>query len=249
MSGDIKTNRATWLNGPAVACKTGKDRPKRPWRMVLLGAPGIGKGTQASKIVETYGACHLSTGDVFRHALTSGCGASPVMKTALAQMKRGDLVTDETVIDMVRERACCIRCNFGFLLDGFPRSIPQAKALDDVLAETHQRVDAVLAYDLPIGRIVSRLSGRRTCGSCKRTYHTTAMPPRRQGICDDCGAPLVQREDDKPAAIKVRMQAYDASTTPLMQFYRAQGLLYCISADGTPEEVFARTQAVINSLA
>lgn len=243
-----KTDRASWLKGPQAHCRTTLGRPNRPWRLVLLGAPGIGKGTQAAMICHQYHACHLSTGDVFRDALTSSCGVSPAMEDALAYMKRGDLVPDETVIEMVRERSQCLSCSFGFLLDGFPRTVPQAKALEKTLAECDQKIDAVLAYEMPIEKIVERLSGRRTCSECKRTYHTVSMPPQKEGVCDTCGGELVQRDDDKPEAVTVRMAAYEESTSPLTEYYEANGLLRRIPGEGTPEEVFERTRAVIEDL-
>ena len=199
-------------------------------------------------ICEAFHACHLSTGDVFRQALSSKCGTSPAMKQALDYMKRGDLVPDETVVAMVRERTQCLNCTFGFLLDGFPRTVPQAEALDEAMQEVGQQVDAVLAYELPLAQIVARLSGRRTCGNCKRTYHLTTMPPATEGVCDDCGSDLVQRDDDRPEAITVRMAAYEESTAPLTEYYETKGLLRRISADGSPQEVFARTRAVIEAI-
>lgn len=246
---DSRVERIGWLEGPQADCEDSGERPERPWRLVLLGAPGIGKGTQAAMICEELGACHLSTGDVFRHALTSGCEVSPAMQKALDHMKRGDLVPDETVIAMVHERAKCLTCPFGFLLDGYPRTDTQARALDEEMEKCGQKIDAVLAYELPIDRIVARLSGRRACACCKRTYHVETMPPKEDGICDDCGGVLLQRDDDRPEAIRVRMAAYKASTAALMQYYTKAGLLKRISADGTPNEVFARTRQAIESIA
>lgn len=238
-------DRAQWLNGPQAECEVIADAPPRPWRLILLGAPGIGKGTQAEKICEQLGACHLSTGDVFRQALQSACDVSPAMKDALHYMKRGDLVPDETVIDMVRERAGCLSCRFGFLLDGFPRTVSQAEALDREMASIGQQIDAVLSYELPVDQVIERLSGRRTCRDCKTTYHLKAMPPRKPGICDDCGGELYRRDDDAPEAIAVRLKAYEDSTAPLTAYYERRGLLRRIEAEGSPDEVFARTRATL----
>jgi adenylate kinase len=163
------------------------------------------------------------------------------LNQALDFMKRGELVPDTTVLDMVRERVGCLRCQGGFLLDGFPRTVAQAEALEKLLAEERLKLDAVLSYDLPLERIVSRLSGRRTCSACKAVYHLETRPPKQAGVCDQCGGQLFQREDDRPEAIRVRMEAYEKSTAPLADFYRRRNLLVSISAEGSPEEIFNRT--------
>jgi adenylate kinase len=200
----------------------------------------VGKGTQAQLLLDSLGACHLSTGDLFRAA---GCETepSPAMLLALQAMRRGELVSDQVVVTMIRERSGCLRCRAGFLLDGFPRTVPQAEALDDVLAERRVSLDAVLAYELPLDEIVGRLSGRRTCSGCKAVYHVATQPPRDEGVCDRCGGRLYQREDDSPAAIRVRMRAYENSTRPLMEYYRRKGVVLTIPATGTPAEVLGRS--------
>ena len=192
--------------------------------MVLLGPPGVGKGTQAQLLREALGTCHLSTGDLFRAAKCER-NPSPALKQALEAMRRGELVPDDLVVTMVRERAGCLHCCGGFLLDGFPRTVAQAEALDDLLTELGVSLDAVLSYVLPVEQIVDRLGGRRTCEQCKSVFHITAQPPRVAGICDRCGGILVLREDDRPDSIRVRMRAYDASTRPLKDFYDRKGLL------------------------
>jgi adenylate kinase len=161
-------------------------------------------------------------------------------------MRRGELVPDTTVLDMVRERVGCLRCHGGFLLDGFPRTVAQAEALEAILADEKLQLDAVLSYDLPIDRIVARLSGRRTCSGCKAVYHVEARPPKVDGVCDLCVSPLIQRDDDRPEAIRVRMEAYEKSTSPLAEFYRRKNLLVSVAAEGTPEEIFARTLKALN---
>ena len=237
-----KTDRAAWLKGGSAECSIQPPRPTRPYRLVLLGAPGVGKGTQAELLANNFGTCQLSTGDVFRAAKTSdACERSPKLNEALDLMKRGDLVPDDTVLGIVRERARCLRCRGGFLLDGFPRTVAQAKALSDLLQEEGVGLDAVLSYELPMDRIVSRLGGRRTCEDCKAVFHVESIPPKVEGVCDHCGGRLMQREDDQPESIRVRMDAYEKSTRPLTNFYAGQGLLRSISAEGDPQEIFERT--------
>ncbi len=239
-------DRAQWLTGPAAQCKLDDPYPERSYRMVLLGAPGIGKGTQAELLCARMKTCHLSTGDVFRAAKCMGAGLSPAMQTALGYMQRGQLVPDLIVIEMVRERVGCLQCNYGFLLDGFPRTVTQAEALKDILASKGVQLDAVLSYELPLEEVVDRLSGRRTCRNCQTTFHVKNRPPQKQGVCDKCGGELYQREDDRPEAIRVRMAAYRDSTAPLEEYYNREGLLIPVSAEGTPEEVFMRTAEALN---
>ncbi len=214
--------------------------PVRAYRLVLLGPPGAGKGTQAEMLSRRLGTCHLSTGEVFRNA---GLRAdpSPVLKAALDAIKRGELVADELVISMVAERTGCLHDQGGFVLDGFPRTVAQAEALDQILKSQEVALDAVVSYELPLVQIIDRLQGRRTCGNCQAVYHVTARPPRAPGVCDQCGGVLVQRDDDRPESIRVRMHAYEESTRPLADYYRASGRLVEVSASGTPEEVFERT--------
>jgi adenylate kinase len=237
----MATDRASWLTAGATPCKIYDPFPERPYRMILLGAPGIGKGTQAAMLCERFKTCHLSTGDLFRCALQDTSERSPAMWVALEHMKRGELVPDQTVIDLVRERLHCIRCDYGFLLDGFPRTVQQARALDNMFAELGLVADAVINYELPVETVVERLGGRRTCLSCKATFHLRSLPPKVAGVCDHCGGDLYQREDDRPESIRVRLAAYEQNTAPLKDYYAAVGLLVTISADGTPQQVFDRT--------
>jgi adenylate kinase len=243
-----KHDRTAWLQGGDAVCLTPHKTPARLYRLVLLGAPGVGKGTQAELLCERLGTCHLSTGDIFRAAKHLCEGArSPALESALGYMKRGDLVPDKTVLDLVGERTRCIRCGGGFLLDGFPRTVAQAGALDALMTREHVSLDAVLNYDLPIQKIVLRLSGRRTCPSCKAVFHVTTMPPRAEGVCDHCNAKLQQREDDLPDAVRLRMEVYEKSTKPLIDFYQKRGLLVTIEAEGTPDEIYQRTIASLES--
>jgi adenylate kinase len=238
-----KPDRNAWLKGGQARCNVQLEPRSKQHRFVLLGAPGIGKGTQAALLTERFGVCQLSTGDVFRAAKSqlNDCSCSPAMLSALGFMTSGKLVPDETVLAMIVERARCLQCGGGFLLDGFPRTVAQAEALDTILAGQGTKLDAVLSYELPLETIVARLGGRRTCSNCKVVYHVESRPPLTPGICDHCGLVLLQREDDRPEAIRVRMDAYEKSTAPLADFYRRKGLLVSVSAAGTPEEIFDRT--------
>jgi adenylate kinase len=235
-------DRTAWLRGGQARCRIPARAQATPRRLVLLGAPGVGKGTQAEILCAKLGACHLSTGDVFRAAKEAkGEECTQALAAAVKHMRRGELVPDETVLEMVRERLKCLRCRGGFLLDGFPRTVPQAEALEQLLNDQRVKLDAVLSYDLPLELIVARLSGRRTCANCKAVFHETTRPPKFEGICNQCGGPLYQREDDRPESIRVRMSAYERSTAPLVRFYRERNLLLPIQAEGPPEVIFERT--------
>jgi adenylate kinase len=163
------------------------------------------------------------------------------MKAALTFMRNGELVPDKTVLNLVSERVRCLRCQGGFILDGFPRTVAQAEALGQILDREKIKLDAVLSYELPVERVIARASGRRTCAKCKSVYHLSARPPIREGVCDRCGGKLFEREDDKPETIRVRMEAYQQSTAPLVDYYQKKGFLVSISADGVPGDIFART--------
>ena len=240
-------DRLAWLKGEAVACQEPPPVLEHPRRLVLLGAPGVGKGTQAEMLSLALGACQLSTGDVFRAARTfHPDDLSPAMAEALEHMRKGELVSDETVLKIIRERTPCLHCGGGFLLDGFPRTVAQARALDEILAQEKIQLDAVIDYEMPLEIIMARLGGRRTCAQCKAVFHVATHPPKVAGICDHCGGPLRQREDDQPDAVRVRMEIYHRSTEPLIDYYRAEELLVSVSAEGTPEEVFQRTRAALN---
>jgi adenylate kinase len=242
-----KNDRAAWIKGGSAECASPCATTGRPYRLVLLGAPGVGKGTQAELLSQNLGACQLSTGDVFRAAKTlDPCDRTPALEAALGYMKRGELVPDETVLGIVSERLRCLRCGGGFLLDGFPRTVAQAEALEKLLTENQIGLDAVLSYDLPIEQIVDRLGGRRTCAKCKAVYHVSSKPPKTAGVCDHCGGELIIREDDRPEAIRVRMEAYERSTAPLADYYRQKGLLVSVAADGSPEQIYERAVTALN---
>ncbi len=239
--------RAAWLKGSAAVCEDAPKGPGSARRLVLLGAPGVGKGTQADLLHQWCGACHLSTGDIFRAA--KGLPSSeqtPAIEKAIGYMTRGELVPDETVVALVSERIRCLRCTGGFLLDGFPRTVAQAEALEQLLKGEELPLTAVIDYNLPLDEIVARLAGRRVCANCKGVFHVTDKSSATE-ICPRCGGKLYQREDDRPEAIRVRMKAYHQSTEPLIEYYRQRGLLLAISAAGTPHDIFRRTLEALES--
>jgi len=170
---------------------------------------------------------------------------TPAMQAALGYMRRGELVPDETVWEMVRERKGCLRCGGGFILDGFPRTLGQAESLQKLMESEGLALSAVVSYELPFGEIVARLGGRRTCEKCKAVYHLTERPPKVAGSCDRCGGRLFQREDDRPESINVRLETYERSTAPLIAFYRKLGVLVQVSAEGTPEEIYESTFSLL----
>jgi len=237
-------DRTAWLKGGDHHCVMPPRTPLgKAWRIILLGAPGVGKGTQADRLCERLGTCHLSTGDVFRAAKCGNAAdLSPAMKNALAYMKRGELVPDDTVLDMVGERLGCLNCSGGFLLDGFPRTVAQAEALEKLLASRGVKLTVVFNYVLPLEQIAARIGSRRTCTDCKATYHLINQPPVVADICDHCGGKLFQREDDHPEFLRARMEAYLNSTKPLTDFYHQRDLLVNVSAEGTPEAIYKRTR-------
>lgn len=254
MNAPVKNDRIQWLQGPSadssLQCSLPPAECPAPWRLVLLGAPGVGKGTQAELLTERLQACHLSTGDVFRAASKRrDCEQSPAMKAAVEYMRRGELVPDSTVWDMVRERShCLLHCN-GFILDGFPRTLGQAESLKGLMEKEGLALTAVVNYELPVEEIVQRLSGRRTCEKCKAVFNVKERPPKVDSECDRCGGHLFQREDDRAEAITVRLEAYERSTAPLIQFYKNLGVLMPVVAKGSPNEILARTMDEMNKLA
>lgn len=197
-------------------------------KIVMLGAPGAGKGTQAKKISEKYHIPHISTGDIFRSNIKNGTELGTKAKT---YMDQGLLVPDELVVDLVMSRFKEADCENGYVLDGFPRTIPQAEALDAALNAIGENMDYAINVEVPDERIVTRMSGRRACIACGGTYHLVSIPTKVEGICDTCGGELVLREDDKPETVLKRLAIYHEQTQPLIDYYTTQGILK--EVDGT----------------
>ena len=211
-------------------------------KLIMLGAPGAGKGTQAARVAAELKVPHISTGDIFRSNIKNG---TELGKKAKAYMDAGNLVPDELTCDLVADRIAQEDCKNGFILDGFPRTIPQAEALDKVLTSKGEKVDYAVNIDVPDSAIVARMSGRRACVSCGATYHIEFNPPKQEGICDVCGAKLILREDDKPETVQNRLSVYHEQTQPLIDYYDKQGAL--VTVDGTlpMDDVFAAILAKI----
>jgi len=197
-------------------------------KIIMLGAPGAGKGTQAKKIAEKYHIPHISTGDIFRANIKNGTELGKKEKT---YMDQGALVPDELVCDLVVDRVQQEDCKKGYVLDGFPRTIPQAESLDATLASLGESVDYAINVEVPDEKIVNRMSGRRACVGCGATYHLVYAPTKTEGICDTCGAELILRDDDKPETVLKRLGVYHDETQPLIDYYRGKGILK--EVDGT----------------
>lgn len=211
-------------------------------RLVLLGPPGSGKGTQAKMLTEKYGVPQISTGDILRAAVAGG---TPLGREAKTYMDRGALVPDDVVIGIVRDRLTKPDCQSGYLLDGFPRTVAQAEALTHMLKELGVPLPIVVSLDVTEEELIRRLAGRRTCQACGESFHLEFHPPRVKGICDKCGGNLVQREDDQEETIRRRLQVYREQTEPLIGYYQSQGLLKAIKGLGETGEVFARISRVL----
>ena len=197
-------------------------------KIIMLGAPGAGTGTQAKRIAEKYSIPHISTGDIFRANIKNG---TELGRKAKEYMDQGALVPDELTCDLVMDRIQQDDCKNGFVLDGFPRTIPQAEALDGALGKIGQKMDYAIDVDVPDANIVNRMGGRRACLSCGATYHVEFNPTKQEGICDACGAQTVLRDDDKPETVQKRLTVYHDQTQPLIDYYKKQDILK--SVDGT----------------
>ena len=211
-------------------------------KIIMLGAPGAGKGTQAKKIADKYQIPHISTGDIFRANIKNGTELGMKAKT---YMDQGLLVPDELVVDLVVDRLAQEDCVKGCVLDGFPRTIPQAECLDAALAAKGEAIDYAIDVDVPDENIINRMSGRRACVACGATYHIVHIPTKVEGVCDRCGESLILRDDDKPETVKKRLDVYHAQTQPLIDYYTEKNVLKSVDGTKDMEEVF---QAIVDIL-
>ena len=211
-------------------------------KIIMLGAPGAGKGTQAKMIADKYGVPHISTGDIFRANIKNG---TELGMEAKKYMDQGLLVPDELTVRILLDRVAQDDCKNGYVLDGFPRTIPQAEVLDSELTKLGDHSDYAINVDVPDENIVKRMSGRRACLTCGATYHIEHVPPKKEGICDVCGSELVLRDDDKPETVKNRLNVYHEQTQPLIDFYTEKGVLKTVDGTVPMEEVFAAITAIL----
>lgn len=211
-------------------------------KIIMLGAPGAGKGTQAKQIADKYGIPHISTGDIFRANIKEG---TQLGKKAKSYMDEGLLVPDELVCELVVDRIQHDDCANGFILDGFPRTIPQAEALTEALEKLGSKIDFALDIDVPDENIIERMSGRRACLNCGATYHIVNIPTKVEGICDRCGEKVVLRDDDKPETVKKRLEVYHAQTRPLIDYYKKQNVLKTVDGTQPMDTVF---QVIVETL-
>jgi adenylate kinase len=198
-------------------------------RVAFLGPPGAGKGTQARDLAQEWRVLHLATGDMLREAVAAG---SPLGREAKGYMDQGALVPDDVIIRMVGERLSAADAGRGFILDGFPRTIAQAEALGKLLKDLGQTLDTVVYFDVSEPELLRRLTGRRVCRTCGHSYHVTSNPPKRAGVCDECGGELYQRDDDAEATVRKRLDVYQRQTAPLLDYYRQRSLLATVSGEG-----------------
>jgi adenylate kinase len=227
------------------ACEVMIEARKETIELILLGPPGAGKGTQAKRLVERYRIPQISTGDILREAIAAG---SPLGIEAHKYMSRGELVPDNLIISIVEDRLKATDCVPGFLLDGFPRTIPQAEALDSLLDRMGCSLSLVVAFNVDPDVVVQRNSLRRSCPICNATYHLKNFPPSREGLCDVCSTPLEQRDDDREEVIRHRIQVYQDQTRPLVDYYRAHGVLRQVNGELPVDEVTSILQALIEEI-
>ena len=213
-------------------------------KLIMLGAPGAGKGTQAKKIAEKYNIPHISTGDIFRANIKNGTELGQKAKT---YMDQGLLVPDELVVDLVMDRFAQPDCENGYVLDGFPRTIPQAEALDAALEKAGAKIDYAINVEVPDENIVRRMSGRRACVGCGGTYHIVHIPPKKEGVCDTCGKELILRDDDKPETVQKRLDVYHEQTQPLIEYYTKQGALVEVDGTADMEDVFSAIVKILGA--
>ena len=213
-------------------------------KIIMLGAPGAGKGTQAKMIAEKFNIPHISTGDIFRANIKNG---TELGKKAKEFMDKGQLVPDELTVEILLDRVANDDCKNGYVLDGFPRTIPQADVLDKELTKLGDKVDFAINVDVPDENIVRRMSGRRACLKCGATYHIEHIPPKKEGICDTCGSELVQRDDDKPETVQNRLKVYHEQTQPLIEYYDKKNILKNVDGTKDMQEVFTDIVNILNA--
>ena len=213
-------------------------------KIIMLGAPGAGKGTQAKQIADKYQIPHISTGDIFRANIKEG---TELGTKAKSYMDQGLLVPDELVVELVADRIVKDDCKNGFVLDGFPRTIPQAEALDEALAKMNEKMDYAIDVDVPDENIVSRMGGRRACLSCGATYHIINIPTKVEGICDKCGNAVVLRDDDQSETVQKRLSVYHEQTQPLIDYYNSRGILKSVDGTRPMDDVFADIIAILGA--
>lgn len=218
------------------------NKGERNMKIIMLGAPGAGKGTQADKICAKYNIPHISTGDIFRANIKNN---TELGQKAKSYMDKGELVPDELVVDLVVDRIKADDCTNGYVLDGFPRTIPQAEALDAALAAINDKVDYAINVEVPDENIINRMSGRRACVACGATYHIVHIPTKVEGICDKCGAALILRDDDKPETVKNRLNVYHEQTQPLIDYYTAKNVLHEVDGTKAMEDVFSSIVSIL----
>lgn len=211
-------------------------------KLIMLGAPGAGKGTQAKMIAEKYAIPHVSTGDIFRANIKEG---TELGKEAKKYMDQGLLVPDELTVKILLDRVAKEDCKNGYVLDGFPRTIPQAEVLDNALKELGDKIDYAIDVDVPDENIIKRMSGRRACLGCGATYHIEHIPPKKEGVCDTCGQELVLRDDDQPETVKNRLDVYHEQTQPLIDFYTEKGILKKVDGTKDRKDVFAAIVSIL----
>lgn len=213
-------------------------------KIIMLGAPGAGKGTQAKRIAEKYGIPHISTGDIFRANIKEG---TELGLKAKEYMDQGLLVPDEVTIGMLLDRIHQADCKNGYVLDGFPRTIPQAESLNKALTDMGEAIDFAIDVDVPDENIVNRMGGRRACLKCGATYHVEYAAPKADGVCDACGSGLVLRDDDKPETVQKRLTVYHDQTQPLIEYYKGQGVLHSVDGTQAMEAVFESITGILGA--
>jgi len=214
-------------------------------KLIMLGPPGAGKGTQAQKICEDYNTVQISTGDILREEVSNN---TELGQKAKKYMDKGELVPDAVILGMMEKKLFGENAPEGYILDGFPRTVPQARGLDHLYAEHNEELDAIIVMDVDKEIIVKRLTARRVCKNCNKVYNLLFMPPEEDGVCDECGGELIQRDDDKEETVLNRLEVYQEETAPLIDYYSGTGKLKKVKSDGTPDEVYDNIKEVLENL-